>query len=48
VGGERNFPGLGVIKKNLDDDHGIDFPIFSTLDDLIWAAVELAKKRYLK
>ncbi|MCK9345132.1 MAG: hypothetical protein M0P64_03370 [Candidatus Pacebacteria bacterium] len=39
VGAEPGFPGLSVIKRNLDDELGYDFPIYSTMEDTVKAAV---------
>lgn len=44
IGAEENFPGLSVIQKNFNADHGKDFPIHSTLEETILAAVKLGKK----
>ncbi len=46
VGAEENFPGLSVIKKNLDDDHGKNFPIYTTLEETIDHAIALAHKEH--
>lgn len=44
IGANADFPGLRVIKKNLDADCGHDFKIFSSLDKTISEAVKIAKK----
>jgi hypothetical protein len=40
IGAEDGFPGLSQIKRNFDEATGKDFPIYSTLDDTIKAAVD--------
>ncbi len=44
IGAEKYFPGLSVIQKNLDGDHGSPFQIYTTLEDTISEAVKLGKK----
>ena len=44
IGAEKGFPGLDIIQKDLDEDHGKHFPIYSSLEETIDAAVELAEK----
>lgn len=44
IGAEEGFPGLGVIKKNLDADHGQPFDIYPNLEETIAAAVKKGKK----
>lgn len=39
IGAEPGFPGLSVIKCNLDGDLGKDFPIYSTMEETVKAAV---------
>lgn len=46
IGAQEDFPGLKVIIKNLDADHGKKFKINETLKDTINAAVSLAKKSH--
>lgn len=44
VGAEPTFPGLSVIQKNFDDDHGKPFTIYTTLEDTIDQAITLANQ----
>jgi hypothetical protein len=44
IGAENDFPGLSVIQKNFDADHGRPFPIYSSLEETIAEAVKLGKK----
>jgi hypothetical protein len=43
VGAHSMFNGLSVIKKNLDADHGKDFPVYSSLEETIKESVQSAK-----
>lgn len=45
IGAEEGFPGLKVIVKNLNADHGKKFKINDTLLGTINSAIRLAKKR---
>jgi hypothetical protein len=45
IGAEEEFPGLKVIMKNLNADHGKKFKINNTLNSTINSAIRLAKKR---
>ena len=44
VGAEKDFPGLSVIQKNFDADHGKSFPIYSSLEETINQAIRLASQ----
>lgn len=40
VGGEAEYHGLSQIKRNFDHDVGYDFPIHSTLEETVAAAIK--------
>jgi len=42
VGVKKKFPGLSVIQKNFDADHGKIFPIYPSLEETINQAIQLA------
>ncbi len=44
VGAEKKFPGLSVIQKNFDADHGKIFPIYPSLEETINQAIRLASQ----
>lgn len=44
IGAEKDFPGLSVIQKNLNADHGGEFIIYPTLEETINEAVRKGKK----
>jgi hypothetical protein len=44
IGAEKDFPGLSVIQKNLDADHGNPFPVCLSLEETVTEAVKLGKK----
>lgn len=43
IGAESDFPGLKVIKRNLDADHGHSFKISESLEDTILKAVGMSQ-----
>ncbi|HSI20225.1 MAG TPA: hypothetical protein VLA04_00740 [Verrucomicrobiae bacterium] len=44
VGAEPDFPGLSVLTCNLYEDLGYDFPIYSTLEETVDAAIAMANQ----
>lgn len=44
IGAEEGFPGLGVIRKNLDADHGKLFMVYQTLESTIEEAIRKGKE----
>lgn len=44
IGAEENFPGLKVIRRNLNEDHGWEYPICDSLEKTVHQAILMANK----
>jgi hypothetical protein len=44
IGAEADFPGLSVLKRNFQLTLGLDYPIYTSLEETVCAAVSLSKK----
>ena len=45
IGGEVDFPGLRVIKRNYDLALGIEFPVYSSMTKTVSEAIKLMEKK---